>query len=54
MLFKKYLRVTKVSKKEQTKSLIMSQIPFVNSVIKSPYYISNIVVYAFNLMPDEI
>jgi hypothetical protein len=47
MLFKKYFKMRKFPKKEQTKSLTISQISFVDSVVKSLYYVSNIVEYAF-------
>ena len=47
MLFKKYHKMRHFPKKERTKSLAISQITFVDSVVKSLYYVSNIVEYAF-------
>ena len=47
LLFKKYLKVRRFPKKEWTKSLTTPQISFVDSVVKSLYYVSNIVEYAF-------
>ena len=47
MLFKKYHEMRKFPKKERTKSLTISQVSFIDSVVKSLYYVSNIVEYAF-------
>ena len=47
MLFKKYHKMRKFPKKERTKSPTISQISFVVSVVRSLYYVSNIVEDAF-------
>jgi len=54
MLFKKYHKMRKFPKKGCTKSLTISQISFVESVVKFLYYVSNIVEYALHYMSDEI